>query len=65
MTPEETTQINWDLVAHHLNVDAKGIRSNALSGFPNDFATQQEMRTRACILESLANALWHGLGKRP
>lgn len=55
-------EMNWNIVAHHLNVDAKEIRSRALSAFPNDLAVQQEMRTRAAILESLARALWAGLG---
>jgi hypothetical protein len=54
-------EISWNLVAHHLNVDAKEIRNRAMSAFPNDLATQREMRTRAAILESFSKAIWAGL----
>lgn len=53
--------MKWAKVARHLNKDADLIRERAQAAFPNDTATQQEMRTRAAILESLALAIWSGL----
>lgn len=53
--------MNWAKVAQHLNKDAELIRERAVGGFPHDFETQKEMRTRASILESLALAIWEGL----
>jgi hypothetical protein len=53
--------MNWAKVAKHMNEDAKLIVQRAESAFADDLKTQQEMRTRAALLTSLAEALWHGL----
>lgn len=53
--------MNWERVARHLKADAEGIRTRAQTGFPSDLTTQCEMRTRAALLVSLADALLAGL----
>ncbi len=53
--------MNWQKVAEHLKVEAACIRENAIMGFPNDLRVQQEMRTRAALLESLSRAILAGL----
>ena len=55
------SEVNWGRVARHLKGDAEDIRERAISGFPNDHETQREMRTRAAILDSIAEAIWAGL----
>ncbi len=57
----DNSEINWGRVARHLKDDAECIRKRAIEGFPNDMDTQREMRSRAAILESLAEAIWYGL----
>lgn len=53
--------INWESVAKYLKHDAEGIRQRAQSAFSSDLQTQQEMRTRASLLESFAEAINFGL----
>lgn len=52
--------MNWHRVAQALEDDARGIRQRAEAAFAGDFQTQQEMRTRASLLESLSRALHAG-----
>ncbi len=53
--------MNWQKVTEHLKVEAAYIRENAIMGFPNDLRVQQEMRTRASLLEALSRAILNGL----
>ncbi len=53
--------MNWQKVAEHLKVEAACIRENAIIGFPNDLKVQQEMRTRASLLEAFSRAILAGL----
>lgn len=55
-------EIDWGAVAQHMKEDSDQIRERAQGGFPNDMDTQREMRSRAAILESIAKAIWYGLG---
>lgn len=54
--------MDWDKVAKRLASEAARLRRDAPTAFPNDMQTQQEMRTRASIFETFADALWDGLG---
>jgi len=53
--------MNWQLVASRLKAEAADLRERAQTAFPNDFDTQKEMRTRAALMDSLAQALLAGL----
>jgi hypothetical protein len=53
--------MDWDKVADVLEDEAKRLRLDAVGGFPNDFDTQKEMRTRASIFEVFGKALRYGL----
>jgi hypothetical protein len=54
-------EIKWGRVARHLKDESNAIVARAQSAFATDLQTQQEMRTRAAILSSLAEAIWAGL----
>lgn len=58
-----STTLDWKKVVAALRDDAEAIRMRAIAGFPNDIATQQEMRTRAALLVSFADALEAGIDK--
>jgi hypothetical protein len=53
--------MDWHAVIDALKDDAESIRSRAATAFAHDLETQQEMRTRAALLVSLANALAAGV----
>jgi hypothetical protein len=54
--------MDWDKVAKRLASEAGRLRRDSSIVFPNDFETQKEMRTRASIFETFADAIWDGLG---
>lgn len=54
------SEINWEQVAAWLDNESRSLRDRAPSAFPNDFAAQREMLTRAAIFGTFADALRAG-----
>lgn len=52
--------MNWSRVADHLIREARSLRLRSSTGFTNDTATQQEMRTRASIFYTIGKAIEAG-----
>jgi hypothetical protein len=55
--------IDWDKVADYLSAEGEALRIRAHAAFPSDLDVQREMRTRAAIFDTLANALRAGLAR--
>jgi hypothetical protein len=53
--------VDWSAVADYLEVESLGLQERAEFGFPNDPQTQREMRTRAAIFGTFAQAIRAGI----
>jgi hypothetical protein len=57
----ENQMMDWEKVADHLSGEAGRLWRDGPSAFPNDFQTQEEMRTRAAIFQTFADAIRAGI----
>jgi hypothetical protein len=57
--------MDWEKVAENLEQEYRRLQEAAAYAFPNDPATQQEMKARASIALMLARALRAGIEPLP